>query len=457
MKHLFYIRTMILSTVFFLISVFSCNNVTAQVESFLLKDTSVNLVTNSKIRYVNDSVALGYYQTSQKGYFLVIDLYNASIISKVYLDSNYLFINDYHILNDTVYACGTFLEPPVWNGVILTFNINDIVQNDSKPTAFSDWTKIDNTTSLNRMVVYKNDYASGNIELVAIGYKEVIEGQYSSKYGRIVDFKSPSPGSATYKVRERYYSNTESESYDDIVLTENYIGIIGSVGNNTTSIRKTPRNCQDLLSGMIDTIYVYSYNHIEPASRQHATEAGGDRMQMATYAVNSNGQYRTHIRPFNLQNMSMQSGYDISMNNKSEPEEITYNGLLNSFFLLERLHLTNSPLLLEHQVVTQLPGGIIGQLSYYIAGQGFSSISTLSSNSCFLLAGGSMFAQKSISNNSQNSCFSTSTIMGIKVGAVTHSIIHDPTQAISNHGIWQNCLLFQDSLHVVKICLNNQQ
>lgn len=441
-----------IAAVIFLISFVFCNIANAQMESFVIKDTSLNLIRDSKIRYVNDTVALGYYQVSKQGYFTLIDLKNAEITRKVLINTDNFLVNDFRIQEDTVYACGTRLLDSTWRGTIMKIPMERILDTNSKSAP--EYIEVNNTTSLTRMVVYKNDLV-GCYEIVAIGYKEVVVSPYSFKYGRIVDCKSLS--NAEYKVRVRYVNGIQEEWYDDVVLTNNYVGIIGSVGNYTISLRRTPRFSSNLMSGLIDTIYYYSFNHIEPGSPQHATEMGTDSIATACYVVNASGQFRTHLRQFNLQTMSMLNGHVIATNTKSEPLELAYNRTRKTYLLLEQLSLGGSSSQYEYQILTQLPSGTLGTKTYYVPSHGFESIASSTNNAEFILAGGSVFAQKTIPVlDPQSSCFHTSSKLVKNLNPVVYSIIYDNTTATEHSEEWHPFDVGLSTYQPKKICVTEQ-
>ncbi len=437
-----------LAVLFLFISSIFCNTANAQMESFVIKDTSLNLITNSKIRYVNDTVAVGYYQVSKRGYFTLIDLKNAEITHKVVIDTDYFLVNDFRVQDDTVYACGTRLLESTWRGTIMKFPVENLTTAPNKTP--NQYIEVDNTTSLTRMVEYKNDL-EGCFEIVAIGYKEVVATPYSFKYGRMVDCKSLD--SAKYQVRVRYDNGTQTEWYDDIVLTNNYVGIIGSVGNYTISLRRTPRFSSNIMTGMIDTIYYYSFNHIEPGSPQHATEMGTDSIATACYVVNASGKFRTHLRQFNLQTMSMLNGHIIATNTKSEPLELAYNRTRRTYLLLEQLPLGSSSQY-EYQILTQLPGGIFGTKTFYVPSQGFESIASSRNNAEFILVGGSVFAQKTMPIiDPQNSCFNTSSLLIKNLAPTIYSTIYDYTTSSTHVEGWHQLPLNPQPMQVYKKCL----
>lgn len=435
MKQIYPLKARQLAALILSISSIFCNIANAQMESFVIEDTSLYLMRDSKIRYVNDTIALGYYQVSKNGYFTLIDLKNAIITHKVVIDTDFFLINDFRILNDTVYGCGTRLRDSIWRGTIIRFPVDNVRTAPNKSP--NQYVEVDNTTSLTRMIVYKNDALGGTHHIVAIGYKEVVATPYSFKYGRMVDCKSNYY--ANYQVRVRYDNGTWTEWYDDIVLTNNYVGIIGSVGNYTISLRRTPRFSSNIMTGLIDTIYYYSFNHIEPGSLQHATEMGTDSIATACYVVNSSGQFRTHLRQFNLQTMSMLNGHVIATNTKSEPLELAYNRTRRTYLLLEQLPLGGSSSQYEYQILTQLPSGTLGTKTYYVPSQGFESIASSTNNAEFILAGGNVFAQKTMPLiDPQGTCFNTSSKLLKNLGTVTYSTILDNTTASLHYEEWQS-------------------
>lgn len=202
-----------------------CNTVVAQPESFVVKDVAANYPINTKVRYANDTLAVGYFEDNLKGYFMLINLNNGSITHKVEINLFRMFVRDFRVLGDTVYACGTRRFLYNVNGFILKFNI-DLIRTGSSSKEYAKYVDIDSTYELSRMVVFHNNMLGLN-EVVAIG-----EGPANDSRARIVDCKSAS--SANYKVRRGYSSGSFNEYLDDVVLTNNYVGFIGSFGNNTT-------------------------------------------------------------------------------------------------------------------------------------------------------------------------------------------------------------------------------
>lgn len=66
-----------------LFSMLYCNNVVAQLESFVIRDDSASLPMNAIVRYVNDNTAIGYYEDNSYGYFLKLDLTNGTIQTRL--------------------------------------------------------------------------------------------------------------------------------------------------------------------------------------------------------------------------------------------------------------------------------------------------------------------------------------------------------------------------------------
>lgn len=251
------------------VSMLFCNTMMAQPESFVVKDAAANFPENTKVRYVNDTLAVGYFDDNSKGCFMLINLNNASITHKVEIQNTNMYVRDFRVLGDTVYACGRYRFLLNQKGFIMKFNIN-LIRTGSNSNEYAKYVYIDSITVLNRMVVYYNSILGLN-EVIAIG-----EGRANSSHSRarIVDCKSGS--SAIYKVRRGYASGSFNEYLHDIVLTDNYIGFIGGLGGNTTMLRRARRNATDMLTGTIDTIRYYEHPDTEPGTLIYATEEMGD-------------------------------------------------------------------------------------------------------------------------------------------------------------------------------------
>ena len=105
-------------------SMLFCNTIIAQPESFVVKDAAANFPENTKVRYVNDTLAVGYFDDNSRGCFMLINLNNASITHKVQTNYLRMYVKDFRVLGDTVYACGRYRFLLNQKGFIMKFNIN---------------------------------------------------------------------------------------------------------------------------------------------------------------------------------------------------------------------------------------------------------------------------------------------------------------------------------------------
>lgn len=313
-----------------------------------------------------------------------------------------------------------------------------------------DYIDILNTTELDRMVVHKNSTLGNIAEVVAIGYKEESIYPYLVHKGRIVECIFSS-----YKVRSCI---AQPEIFSDIVLTGNFIGIIGSIGNNTIALRKASRNDTSILSGLMDSLYVFSFSDTEPGSMQHATQMNSDNIATASYCADTAGKFYTRIRHFNLQTMQMTIAFSIPLKNmKSEPWEMTYNQQFSTYLLLQDLPLAGSATNHECQVVTQRSSIPLSFESYYVQGRGFSSIASAPHGYSFILAGGSAFAFKKVWNTPSTSCFSKTFIKESLLLPVSCERVYAQGDVVEHQIIeWLPFQVGTDPPLLNRICDNNQ-
>ena len=439
-----YVLTLVASMLFY-------NTMMAQPESFVVKDAAANLPVNTKVRYVNDTLAVGYFDDNSKGCFMLINLNNASITHKVEIQNTNMYVRDFRVLDDTVYACGTRLASHKWMGFILKFNI-DLIRTGSNSKEYAKYVAIDSTTELSRMVVYHNDVLDLN-EIVAVGELRIQFFQYSFGYCRIVDCKSL--GSAVYKVRRGYMEGGFSEYIHDIVLTDNYIGFIGSLGNNTTMLRRTRRNSSDILSGTIDTICYYEHPDTEPGSLIHATETRGDSIVAACYAATSSGAFVTRIRQYELAGLGMLDSKEIYTIEKTEPWELAYNRQYKTYLMLEYLPYMGSSTHFETQVVTERVAGTNSVETYFIPELGMSSISSSPHGYYFMLAAGRFFALKKVWATPSSSCFDSASISHEYAFPFRYTQLIAPVVSTSNIVEWLNVQFDLASLESTQQCLND--
>ncbi len=400
----FIISTKVLYSIVFAAAMFFCSVSNAQYESFVVRDKSATSPVNTLVRYIDDTLAVGYFDDDVNGYFVLVNLNSATITHKVKIQHQNMYVRDLRILGDTVYACGTHLVPNVWKGFIMKFNIN-LIRTGSGSKDNASYYDIDSTSELSRMVVFHNDLLNLN-EVVAIGHKVEHVGNYNKKHGRIVDYKS----SGSFNVGKDYSNADTIEFIDDIVLTQNHIGFIGSLGSRKISLRKACRGCTDMFSSMIDTLCYYSISDNEPASMIHATATRGDSIAAAAYAVTSSGAFVTRIRQYRLNNLDLFDAKEFSMTEKVEPCELAYNRLSMTYLMLEYLPYEGSLTHDEYQVVTQRVAGTNSVESYFVPGKIMSSIASSPNDVSFMLAGGSTFAFKHYWGAPSRSCFDKASI-----------------------------------------------
>ncbi|MBO4752569.1 MAG: hypothetical protein J5526_07480 [Bacteroidales bacterium] len=423
-----------------------CNTVVAQPESFVIKDASANYSFNTKVRYVNDTLAVGYFEDHSKGYFMLINLNSATITHKVGINLYRMFVRDFRVLGDTVYACGTRWSLFNEKGFILKFNI-DLIRTGSSSKEYAKYVSIDSTYELSRMVVFHNNMLGLN-EIVAIG-----DGPANDSRARIVDCKSAS--SANYKVRHGYEEGSFNEYLDDVVLTNNYVGFIGSFGNNTTMLRRARRNSIDMLTGLIDTVCYYEHPDTEPGSKIHATESRGDSIVAACYAVTSSGAYVTRIRLYELASLAMLDSKEIYTLGKTEPWELAYNRQHSTYLMLEYLPYMGSSTHYETQVVTERMAGTNSVETYYIPGLDMTSIASSPNGAHFMLATGNYFALKKVWTTPSSSCFDSASISR----AYTFPFRYMRLRATARHSDysveWSNVQFDSVSVESTQQCLND--
>lgn len=423
-----------------------CNTVVAQPESFVIKDASANYSFNTKVRYVNDTLAVGYFEDHSKGYFMLINLNSATITHKVEINLYRMFVRDFRVLGDTVYACGTRWSLFNEKGFIMKFNI-DLIRTGSSSKEYAKYVSIDSTYELSRMVVYHNNMLGLN-EVVAIG-----DGPANGSRARIVDCKSAS--SANYKVRRGYSSGSFNEYLEDVVLTNNYVGFIGSFGNNTTMLRRARRNSIDMLTGLIDTIRYYEHTDTEPGSKIHATESRGDSIVAACYAATSSGAFVTRVRHYELAGLAMLDSKEIYTIDKTEPWELAYNRQHSTYLMLEYLPYMGSSTHYETQVVTERVAGTNSVETYYIPGLDMTSIASSPNGDHFMLATGNYFALKKVWTTPSSSCFDSASISRAYTFPFRYSELSDPAYVSSHTGEWVNVQLNPVSLESAQQCLND--
>ncbi len=99
-----------LATLVLLVLVFFCKSASSQCESLVVEDASTTGSMYSIVRYLNNTTTVGYFQDYNNGYFVTIDIATGTISAKSIIQQSGLFVSDFRILNDTVYACGKYQE-----------------------------------------------------------------------------------------------------------------------------------------------------------------------------------------------------------------------------------------------------------------------------------------------------------------------------------------------------------
>lgn len=175
-------------------------------EDYLLCDTSI-------IRAIDNDAVLIYNKRSKSTFMLVAS--GMDTIPTMYFE-NY-FVNDFEIVGKAVYFCGYRLDGGMKKAIFGYFNLSSI------PNGPVSYFELDTCTELKKLDCYQIEdmtYYENHI---------VMTGTTGTRSNVLVDKimggTIPYPPFPPYPLSlcEVYFSNNENESFDDVMVTDNYV------------------------------------------------------------------------------------------------------------------------------------------------------------------------------------------------------------------------------------------
>ena len=221
-------------------------------------------------------------------------------------------INDMRITSTQIYLCGRTVFS---NGIFITLSLNDLITPPASGSINFDYEIVSEVSSINKIVVYD---LGGTTHLAAVCHKEIVTTPYMYRKPFVLHIKD-FPNQTTYTLK---YFDDEQILLDDIVVTNNYVALIGHHDSyRGTSIWKCDKS--NIFNSMMDTMYYYP--DIEALSFHHAAWLDNDEIAVAHFAISPTYlTLATQIRYYKLSNMRMFNGQEFLLGGKGEPQEMSY-------------------------------------------------------------------------------------------------------------------------------------
>ena len=243
--------------------------------------------------------AVSYYRSGLDGY---LDLSEPSL-HRVQMPDN-IWIYDMFIDGDILFFCGLFSGG---YGVVGHLDLNDFF-NTTMPISYL---KIPQVTSLNKLVEFSDT-------VVAIGEKIISVAPYTYSLYYIFNCSNIMSPVSTYEIAPL---STKERCYD-VILTQRFVAFMGyEEGYDALSIRRSLR--RNTWSGLLDTLYYYPTGATEAFSALHSTTMNNNIIA-TTYLHIKNTRAYTRIRPFNISTMVNTRSQQFSLDDRHEPQDITY-------------------------------------------------------------------------------------------------------------------------------------
>lgn len=314
-----------------------CCDVHAQYISLYACDSTVPNGGQTIVRGWNDKIVT-YCVNSGHPKLEVTDISTGSV-RYAYLPDD-VFIKDIYIDEeyDVLYFCGSTSYNSYFSGSYQGNGIIGYIRLPSFYTSIINMRYIyfdqsgQELSSVNKLVEYHN---GGTQQIVAIGEKVFSGSGYVYSRYYMVDcqnFTGPAP-SAVYVDQ---FSN--DERYDDVMLTPHYVvfmGYNGASGIQSLCYRKTYRNnLHDLILNNIHVLYRMG----EVLSITHSTSMMDDTIATSYLSTTSSGDFATHIRILDLNHDINTYSQEFYLNDKTEPEGITFMPIDCSLVLMQRFY-----------------------------------------------------------------------------------------------------------------------
>ena len=198
------------------------------------------------VRYWHENISVMYTSNgvTYDKYFLLVDK-NLSSVSRIPVPKE-VTVNDFRILNDTVYLGGHYVDPTgLQRGLLACFAINDFYTGSgnyhwmvTKLTSMPDCScgcAKNQIYDITRLALYEDPYEGMQIAFIGKNY---IDGETTMRVGI---------GWASYHMGNWYasiiYNKYAEEEYSDIIATQNYV--VAAARHNVTSylvLRVFPKN-----------------------------------------------------------------------------------------------------------------------------------------------------------------------------------------------------------------------
>ena len=448
MKHIYYSKPIHLSALYilFLLASFPTK---AQFSEYVVTDDSTAVALKSIVREYTANLSVQYHNDNNYGYFTLFNNTTKSISAKIRITSSNLFVSDFRILNDTIYACGShFTAPSTTKGIIFSIPVNSITTASAQ---FSVAT-IDSVAELTRMVVYKHPITQ-QVKIIAIGYSTKQETPYLYHFSKVVECNTSNGTSFQHRVRNAYNTNTTSERFFDIVETVDYIALAGGLTDtDVVVLRKQAKNCTNFFSGMIDTMYLYNIPIFAPLSAIHSCKLKSNNMAIAYLSTLSGNDFYTTVRQFNLSTMNMSQTFSYLIGTKSEPDDMIYCDLTDTLYILQAIEFSSGSSTTNVQAVTSTGIShptLLSSKQYYRKGILFRSLAMSGAN--LVLYSGINTGFKDVSYTGLFTCFKQRLAPLKKNTSYAYTILTD-----TGTSVWYNPIvsatITPHSFHISTTC-----
>lgn len=353
--------TIRLSVICIVLSVLSATTLNAQTPPDYALYGITPQTTTSIIRSYSSSEFISYYVDPASGFGVIC-------MSDIYGNMNYINLDfgyevyDMQIANKYLFMCGVYA--PTYSAFLASVYIPDIASGGPATVKYQ---VSDNASDFYKMVAYEDAY--GDTRVVALGneyygnssYPSIFVNNnyekngvlYNSPYSYfnvcpsytctqnlLFEFINPQTryGVSSYNFIPVDDSYTE-ERIDDIVVTDNYVALIGRVHNmSRLAIRSCDKN--DVL-GTYTTNCVSCIITDEGFSEYVCCAMMGDTIALATrgeYAIGSSVPHDTRIRTLDLVTKTITGSQAFSLNNyASNPIDMVYVPDMHTLVLLQDL------------------------------------------------------------------------------------------------------------------------
>jgi len=281
----------------------------AQISSIIAEATPRFSTDSGIVRYWKDSIFISCNKTLSGEYvFSLIEGNSASIIQVSNAPNNFESVEDFQILDEYVFFCGTGSPYGSKVSIIGRFKIASLYSGIAQYEVLT----LSTNNNLFRLVVYDNNrphiVAIGHIPSFGLEKGVLIECYYDNSTN---DFTGI----------QHYYSSNTYPIFDDIIVTDNYVVIVADYRH--LCLYRCPKN--NIAAGMTNNEYHYYTSYTRQPERATATAMSGDTIATSCPAINTNSnEWSNNIYIFDINTMQMIDGQSVGQQEKGNSRDIIY-------------------------------------------------------------------------------------------------------------------------------------